>query len=183
MLFEPLAVEGAFRVTLDVHGDARGGFARTFCIDEFAAAGLDFTPVQCNLSRNPVQGTLRGMHFQLPPHEEAKLVHCVRGAIFDAIVDLRPGSANFGSAAWVDLTDANDTLLYIPAGCAHGFLTMRPDSEVFYYMGRRFAAGAGAGIRWDDPALGIPWPAAPIVISERDAGYPTLAQIDPVRRP
>ena len=179
MRFEQLAVEGAFRVTLDVHGDARGGFARTFCVDEFAATGIDFTPVQCNLSRNPTQGTLRGLHFQLPPHEEAKLVQCVRGAIFDAIVDLRPTSPSYRKSVWVELTDGNDTLLYIPPGCAHGFLTTRPECDVFYYMGSRFVAGAGAGIRWDDPALAIPWPSAPTVISERDAGYPTLAQIDP----
>lgn len=179
MRFEPLAVTGAFRVHLDMRGDARGGFARTFCVDEFHAAGVAFAPVQCNLSRNPVAGTLRGMHFQVAPHEEAKLVQCTRGAIFDAIVDLRVASPSFGTAAWSDLTEANDTLLYIPPGCAHGFLTTAPDSDVFYYMDSRFVAGAGAGVRWDDPALGIPWPGVPTVISERDAGYPLLAEIEP----
>lgn len=179
MRFEPLPVAGAYRVLLEVHGDARGGFARTFCVDDFAAAGIDFAPVQCNLSRNPTQGTLRGLHFQMPPHEEAKLVQCTRGAVFDVLVDLRPASASFGRAAWAELNETNDTLLYIPAGCAHGFLTTAPDSDVFYMMGSRFVAGAGAGLRWDDPALGIPWPAAPTLISERDAGYPTLADLDP----
>lgn len=176
MRFAPIGVAGAYRVLLDVHGDARGGFARTFCIDTFAAAGIDFAPVQCNLSRNPTAGTLRGLHFQVPPHEEAKLVHCTRGGIFDAVVDLRRASPTYGAAAWAELTDANDTLLYVPPGCAHGFLTTAPDSEVCYYMGSRFVAGAGAGIRWDDPALGIPWPAAPTLVSERDATYPTLAE-------
>ena len=177
MRFEPLAVAGAYRVLLDPHNDARGGFARTFCVDEFAAAGIDFAPVQCNLSRNPAKGTLRGMHFQTPPHTEAKMVQCVRGSIFDAIVDLRRESPSFGKAAWAELTAANDTLLYVPAGCAHGFLTTAPDSDVFYYMGSRFVPGADAGLRWDDPALGIPWPGTPSVISERDAGYPGLAEL------
>lgn len=174
MRFEPLPVQGACRVLLDMRVDDRGGFARTFCTDEFHAAGIAFSPVQCNLSRNPRAGTLRGLHFQVAPHEEAKLVQCTRGSVFDAIVDLRRDSPSFGKAAWADLTDANDTLLYVPAGCAHGFLTRAPDSEVFYYMGSRFVDGTGAGLRWDDPALGIPWPAAPAVMSRRDAGYPTL---------
>lgn len=178
MRFEPLAVEGAYRVLLDVHGDARGGFARTYCVDDFAAAGIAFAPVQCNLSRNPQSGTLRGLHFQQPPHEEAKLVQCVRGKIFDAIVDVRPASPTFGRAAWAELTETNDTLLYIPPGCAHGFLTTAAHSDVFYYMGSRFVPAAAAGIRWDDPALLIPWPAAPALISERDAGYPVLTGLD-----
>ena len=176
MRFDPLDVAGAYRVRLDVHGDARGSFARTFCIDAFAAAGIDFVPVQCNLSRNPARGTLRGLHFQRPPHAEAKLVQCLRGGIFDAVVDLRRDSPSFGRAAWADLTDA-DSLLYIPTGCAHGFLTTAPDTDVFYYMGSRCGAGAGAGLRWDDPALAIPWPAEPTIMSERDAGYPGLAEL------
>ena len=177
MRFEPLAIEGAYRVLLDVHTDDRGGFARTFCGDEFAVAGIDFAVAQCNISRNTAAGTLRGMHFQPPPFAEAKLVQCVQGAIFDAIVDLRRGSPSFGRAAWAELSAAGDTLLYIPEGCAHGFLTLAPDTHVFYYMGKRFVPGKGAGLRWDDPALAIPWPAAPALISERDATYPLFAEL------
>lgn len=179
MRFEPLAIQGAYRVLLDVHTDERGGFARTFCADEFAEAGIAFAPAQCNISRNPRAGTLRGMHFQPPPFAEAKLVQCVRGAIFDAIVDLRRASPSFGRAAWVELSDAGDSLLYIPEGCAHGFLTTAPDTHVLYYMGVAFVPGHAAGLRFGDAALGIPWPAAPTLISERDATYPLLADLPP----
>ncbi len=179
MRFEEASVAGAFIVHLEAHRDDRGSFARTYCGGEFQGAGIDFAPVQCNLSRNPRAGTLRGMHFQRPPHEEAKLVQCVKGRVFDAVVDLRRGSPSFGKASWTELSDANDRMFYIPPGCAHGFLTLEPHSDLIYYMGSSFVAGAGEGLRWDDPELGIPWPAAPDLISERDAGYPTLNALDP----
>lgn len=179
MRFEPLAIDGAYRVLLDVHSDDRGGFARTFCGGAFAAIGVDFAAAQCNISRNPAAGTLRGMHFQPPPFAEAKLVQCVHGALFDAIVDLRRASPRFGQAAWIELTEANDTMLYIPAGCAHGFLTLTQDTHVLYYIGARFVPGKGAGLRWNDPALAIPWPTAPTLMSERDATYPLFAELPP----
>lgn len=179
MRFEQLEIPGAFLVHLDVRQDDRGLFARTYCVDEFARAGIDFVPVQGNLSRNTAEGTLRGLHFQRPPHEEAKLVQCVAGSLFDAIVDLRRGSPTFGRSASVTLDADSGRLLYIPPGCAHGFLTTAPATDIIYAMGSRFVDGAGRGIRWDDPDLGIPWPSRPRVISDRDAGYPPLAEIDP----
>jgi dTDP-4-dehydrorhamnose 3,5-epimerase len=177
MRFENVPVDGAFVVHLDERRDERGSFARTYCVDEFTDAGIDFAPVQCNLSRNTAAGTLRGMHFQAPPHEEAKLVQCVQGALFDAIIDVRPGSPTFGRTASLTLDADDGRLLYIPPGCAHGFLTLAPDTAILYYMGSRFVAGADRGIRWDDPALAIPWPGAPAVISDRDASYPTFAEV------
>lgn len=178
MQFESTGIEGAFIVHLDVHKDERGEFARTYCVDEFAAVGINFVPVQCNISRNPARGTLRGMHFQRSPHEESKLVQCVSGEAFDAIVDLRRDSPTFGRSAVTELTDENDRLLYIPPGFAHGFLTTAPDTSILYYMGSRFVPRAGEGVRWNDPVLRIEWPADPAVISDRDASYPLLASID-----
>lgn len=177
MRFESVPVVGAYVVHLDERRDERGSFARTFCIDEFASAGIEFSPVQCNLSRNTAAGTLRGLHFQAPPHEEAKLVQCVSGALFDVVVDLRDGSPTFGSTASVVLDAADNRLFYIPPGCAHGFLTREPETTILYYMGSRFVPGADRGIRWDDPELAIPWPAPPAVISERDATYPLFADV------
>ncbi|WP_183097647.1 dTDP-4-dehydrorhamnose 3,5-epimerase family protein [Nocardioides pelophilus] len=179
MEFEPLDIPGAFVIHLDLLRDDRGVFARTYCADEFARAGIDFVPVQGNLSRNVAEGTLRGLHFQRPPHEEAKLVQCVAGALFDAIVDLRRDSPTFGRSASVTLDADSGRLLFIPPGCAHGFLTTEPGTDILYAMGSRFVDGAGRGIRWDDPALDIPWPGRPLVISDRDATYPLLAEIDP----
>lgn len=172
MRFEPTSVAGAFIVVLDGHGDERGRFARVFCGAEFADVGIDFTPVQVNLSRSPVTGTLRGMHRQAAPHEEAKLVHCVRGRIFDVAIDLRRDSPSFGRHVGVELAADADRLFYIPPGCAHGFLTREPDSDVVYYMGTAFVPGVGMGVRWNDPAFGISWPDVPSVVSDRDAHYP-----------
>lgn len=179
MRFEPVAVAGAYIVHLEPHADERGAFARTYCGAEFRGAGIEFAPVQCNLSRNPQPGTLRGMHFQRPPHEEPKLVQCVKGRVFDAIVDVRRTSPSFGKASWTELGDANDRMFYIPPGCAHGFLTLEPDSDLIYYMGSSFVGDAAEGVRWDDPELGIAWPAAPQLISARDASYPLLSSLNP----
>ena len=165
-------VTGAFVVELALHHDERGAFARTYCRKAFAEAGIDFVPLQCNISRNPRAGTLRGMHYQMAPHGEAKLVQCVRGRIFDVAVDLRSDSPSFGNWAGLELSADGDQLFYIPSGCAHGFLTLEPETDVLYYMGAPFVPGAGAGVRWDDPAFAVAWPAKPLVISERDATYP-----------
>jgi dTDP-4-dehydrorhamnose 3,5-epimerase len=169
--FHSTAIEGALLVELEILGDERGGFARTFCEEAFAAAGAPMRVVQANLSRNPAAGTLRGMHYQSPPHAEAKLVQCVRGRIFDAALDLRPQSATFGAAASAELGADGGRLFFIPAGCAHGFLTLEDDSDVLYLMGAAFAPQSARGVRWNDPAFAVPWPRAPAVISARDAGF------------
>lgn len=181
MRMVPTAIDGAFFVELDAHSDERGAFARTYCADAFRDFGIPFEPIQCNISRNPGRGTLRGLHLQRPPHEEAKLVQCVRGRVFDVAVDLRRSSTTFQAAVGVELAADGDRLFYIPEGCAHGFLTLEPDSDVFYYMGSPYVPGAATGVRWDDPAFGIAWPERPRLISDRDAGYPDfLAERDSV---
>jgi dTDP-4-dehydrorhamnose 3,5-epimerase len=173
----PLA--GAFVVSLDRHDDERGFFARSFCAREFAARGLDSLVAQCNVSWNRARHTLRGMHYQAAPHREAKLVRCVAGAIFDVIVDLRPGSPTVRRWTAVTLTAESRDALYVPADFAHGFLTLSDGSEVLYQMSTEHQSDAARGLRWNDPALGITWPHAPAVIGERDANYPYLEDIAP----
>lgn len=178
MKLVPTPLAGAFVVELQRLEDERGHFARTFDAELFAEHGLDGRVAQCNLSFNRVAGTLRGMHFQAPPHGEAKLVRVVRGAVFDAIVDLRPDSPTFCQWFGVELTDGNDRALFVPSGFAHGFQTLADDTEMLYQMSYPYVPGAGGGVRWDDPAFGIDWPAAPAggrVISARDAEYPDFA--------
>ena len=175
MRFVATAVAGAFIVERDVHTDERGSFERSFCEAEFADAGIAFRAVQMNLSRNASSGTLRGMHYQPAPHAEAKLVQCVRGRILDVALDLRPDSPTYLSHAEVELDAVGHRSLFIPEGVAHGFLTLVDDCDVLYHMGSTFVAGAGAGVRWDDPAFGITWPAPPRLISDRDATYPDFA--------
>ena len=174
MQLVPAGIAGAWFVKLSRHADDRGSFARTWCREIFRDAGIAFEPVQCNISHNPKRGTLRGLHYQRPPNGEAKLIQCVRGRIHDVAVDLRQGSPTFGRAAAAELSADGDTLLFIPEGCAHGFLTLEPDTDIFYYMGSAYVAGAEAGVRWNDPAFSIRWPEAPTLISERDAGYPNF---------
>jgi dTDP-4-dehydrorhamnose 3,5-epimerase len=166
----PLA--GAYVIELERHGDERGFFARTFCERELAAHGLPTHWPQCNLSRNARAGTLRGMHYNAAPHSEAKLVRCTRGAIFDAIIDLRATSATRDRWFGVELSDQEGNALYIPEGFAHGFVTLRDETDVFYHMGRFYEGGAARGLRWDDPRFGVVWPVRPTVLSERDRTYP-----------
>lgn len=175
MKLTPTPLEGAFVVELQRLEDERGHFARTFDAQAFSAAGVDARVVQCSLSSNRVAGTLRGMHFQRPPHGEGKLVRVVRGACFDAIVDLRPASPTFRRWFGLELTHDNDCALFVPEGFAHGFQSLVDDTELLYQMTTPFVPGSGTGVRWDDPAFGIEWPAAPAagrVIAERDAAYP-----------
>lgn len=172
MRFEPTAIPGAYRIELEPRGDERGAFARTFCEEEFAAHGLVTRFPQHNLSRNPRAGTLRGMHLQAAPHGEVKVVRCQSGALFDVAVDLRPDSPAYRRWVGVTLTAESGNAFYIPQGCAHGFLTLAPDTEVHYLMGAPFVASAGRGVRWDDPAFGIAWPSVPVLVSERDRTYP-----------
>ena len=174
MTFEPTAVAGAVVVVPEPVEDERGLFARTVDRDAFAAHGLPTDWVQCSTSYSRNAGTLRGMHLQVRPHEEAKLVRCVRGAVYDVAVDLRPESASFRAWAGVELTAENRRALHVPRGCAHGFLTLTDGSEVLYMMDAPYVPEAARGVRWDDPAFGIDWPAAvaPRLIAERDATYP-----------
>lgn len=178
MIIELLPLSPAALVRLDRREDQRGWFARTFCRDSFAAHGLHGDFPQHNSSFNTTHGTLRGLHFQRPPYEEVKLVSCSRGAIFDVIVDMRPGSPTYGQWHGAELSVDNGDALYVPAGFAHGFQTLSDDTEVRYLMGANFVENAAGGIRFDDPSLAIPWPLPVSIISERDASLPLLTVPD-----
>jgi dTDP-4-dehydrorhamnose 3,5-epimerase len=173
----PSDIEGAFVVQFDDHADERGHFARTYCEAAFADAGIDLRISQVNFSRNTMALTLRGLHYQAEPHEEPKMVQCVAGRIFDVAVDLRPHSPTFRQWAAVELAPDVNRAFYIPGGCAHGFLTLEAQSHITYLMGAPFVEGAGRGVRWDDPAFNIAWPAPPEVMSTRDANFPDFSDI------
>lgn len=175
MRFVATGIPGVTLIEAEPKEDERGFFARLYCPDEFAAAGIDFAPAQINLSRNRARGVLRGLHWMASPYAEAKVVRAVRGRIFDVAVDLRPDSPCFRRWTGAELDAASCRALYIPEGCAHGFLTLEPDSDVLYLMGRPYRPGFERGARWDDPAFGVAWPEAPAVIGERDASWPPLA--------
>jgi dTDP-4-dehydrorhamnose 3,5-epimerase len=172
MIFTETKLKGAFVIELEKLIDERGFFARTYCFREFEAHGLNPRVVQCNMSYNLKKGTLRGMHYQVPPFEEAKLVRCTRGAIHDIIVDIRPDSPTFKDYCSLQLTADNKLALYIPEGFAHGFLTIEDNTEIFYQMSEFYSPESARGFRWNDPAFAIPWPASIEVISERDRTYP-----------
>ena len=175
MIFRETTLPGAVVVEPQALEDERGFFARTWCEEEARAHGLDPRVVQCNVSFNHRAGTLRGLHWQAAPHAEAKLVRCTHGAIFDVIVDLRPGSPTFGRHVSVTLSRENRLMLYVPAGFAHGFQTLEDGSEVFYQMSAAFHGLSARGIVWDDPMLAIAWPpAAQRIVSERDRALPRL---------
>lgn len=174
MRLEPTGIDGIVLVHWIFSNDARGGFARTFCEAEFRDAGLPFRAVQANVSRNSARHTLRGMHFQIPPHGEPKIVSCTRGRVWDVAVDMREDSPTYRRWLGFELAPERDLAVHLPAGIAHGFITLEPDSELHYLMGAAFVPGAASGIRWDDPAIGIEWPAEPAVISDRDRLYPLL---------
>ncbi len=168
MRFEPTGLAGAWIVRTEPHADARGRFGRIYCQHEFEAQGLTRPLVQASLSFNRAKGTVRGLHFQWPPSREAKLIRCVRGGVFDAIVDLRPDSATFLRHLTVELTEDNQVSLYVPEGFAHGFQSLRDDSELLYQMTDFYAPGLSTGFRFDDPAFAVAWPGPVIEISERD---------------
>lgn len=172
MKFVPTPIAGVVRVEAQPHPDDRGLFARLHCPDEFAAAGIAFAPAQTSVSRNPRAFTLRGLHYQAAPHAETKLVRVTRGRVFDVAVDLRPDSATYRQWTAAELSADNLAALLIPEGVAHGFLTLEPDTDVFYQIAPAYRPGHDAGVRWNDPAFGIVWPATPTLISDRDAGYP-----------
>lgn len=168
MIFTETVLSGAFVVELDPMQDERGFFARSWCQQEFAAHGLNPNLVQCNISFNKKRGTLRGMHYQEKPHEEAKLVRCTRGAIYDVIIDLRPDSPTHRRWFGAELTADNYRMLYVPEGFAHGFQTLEDDSEVFYQMSVAHHPDAARGVRFDNPEFAIAWPIVDIIISPRD---------------
>jgi dTDP-4-dehydrorhamnose 3,5-epimerase len=166
-----LAVAGSFVVEPAHHEDERGSFARIFDADEFARAGLSRAVAQCSVAFNRAPWTLRGLHYQKPPHEEAKLVRCTRGAAFDVVVDLRAASPTHLHWDAVELTADNRLGLYVPEGCAHGYLTLEEATELAYQISHVYVPEAGRGVRWNDPLFAIEWPAAPRVISPRDSAY------------
>ncbi len=172
MKFTETPLLGAFIIDLEPHQDERGFFARTFCAREFAKHGLNSAVVQCNLSSNLKAGTLRGMHFQQPPGSEAKLVRCVRGAIHDVVVDLRPQSTTYRGQFTVELSMQNRRALFVPALFAHGFQTLTDDTEVEYQMSEAYAPETARGFRYDDPAFAIRWPLPISVISQQDLNWP-----------
>lgn len=180
MIFTGLPLPGAFRIDLDRREDDRGFFARLFCAREFAAHGLATVWVQANTSFSRAEGTLRGLHFQRPPMAEAKLVRCVRGAIFDVIVDLRAGSETFGRWTSLILDDESRAMVYVPPGFAHGFQTLAPDTELLYFHSEFHSPDHEGGLAHDDPRLGIPWPRAVTGLSPRDAGFPGLDRLEPM---
>jgi dTDP-4-dehydrorhamnose 3,5-epimerase len=172
MLFTETQLKGAYIIDPERLADERGFFARTWDRHEFEARGLNTNLAQCNISYNARRGTLRGMHYQIDPHAETKLVRCTTGAIYDVIIDLRPGSPTLQQWLAVELSAANRRMLYIPPGFAHGFQTLEDHSEVFYQMAEFYAPDYARGVRWNDPAFGIVWPEMPQAIAARDQAYP-----------
>lgn len=171
MKITPLKIQGAALVEIEPLGDERGFFARSFCRREFKDAGLDLNVVQSNLSQNVSKGTLRGLHYQAAPKPDPKLVSCIRGSIFDVVVDVREGSSTYCQWVGIELTADNAKALFVPPSCAHGFITLSDDTWVNYQMGEAYVAELARGVRWNDPAFAIDWPMAPLVLSERDAAY------------
>lgn len=172
MRFLETAVAGAYVVEIEPIEDPRGFFARQWCAEEFGRRGLAAGWAQANVSLNAAAGTLRGLHFQHAPWTEAKFVRCVRGALYDVVLDLRGNSPTRGRWAAAELSEENRRAMYVPPGCAHGFLTLRDQTEVFYLVSAAYQPGADAGVRWDDPAFGIVWPRPVVVISEKDRNRP-----------
>lgn len=175
MIFTETELPGAFLIEPERKEDMRGFFARIWCVEEFKKHGLNPQLVQCNISFNHKKGTLRGMHWQVPPHPEAKLVRCTMGALHDVIIDLRPASPTYRRHLGVELTAENRKMLFIPEGFAHGFQTLADNTEVFYQMSDFFAADCARGLRWNDPAFGIKWPPGERILNERDRSYPDFA--------
>lgn len=168
MIFTQTPIPGAFLIDLEKRGDDRGFFARMYCEKEFAAQGLVTHFVQVNNSLSATRGTLRGMHYQLPPKAETKLVRCVRGALWDAIVDLRPNSPTFGKSFGAELSAENRRMLYVPKGFAHGFVTLSDATEAIYLVDEFYGPEQERIARWNDPKYGIQWPIAPVVLSDKD---------------
>lgn len=176
MIVNSTPLSGAYTVELEKRGDERGFFARLFCEREFAQAGLETNFVQINNSLSAKRGTLRGLHYQLPPAAEVKLVRCIRGALWDAILDLRAGSQTFGKWFGAELTADNRRMMYVPRGFAHGFFTLSDDTEAVYLVSAFYSPENERGVRFDDPAHGIEWPSVPAEISDKDRNWPDLTE-------
>ncbi|MGO9599615.1 MAG: dTDP-4-dehydrorhamnose 3,5-epimerase [Isosphaeraceae bacterium] len=170
MRFTEASIPGAYLIDLEKRGDDRGFFARAFCEQEFASHQLVSQFVQVNNSLSAHKGTLRGMHYQLPPKAETKLVRCIRGSLYDLILDLRPGSPSFGRSFGAELSADNRRMMYVPKGFAHGFITLEENTEAFYFVDEFYAPDRERGLRWNDPAFQLSWPIAPVVLSDKDAG-------------
>lgn len=172
MKFSPTSLAGTFEVEIETVPDERGFFARSWCQMDFQNQGLNPKLVQCSISFNSRRGTLRGMHYQVPPFAEAKLVRCTKGSIYDVALDLRPSSPTSKQWTGAELSAEKRNMLYVPEGCAHGFLTLEDETEVFYQMSEFYHPEAARGVRWNDPQFKIAWPGEVLVISERDRTYP-----------
>ncbi|WP_226643259.1 dTDP-4-dehydrorhamnose 3,5-epimerase [Mesobacillus subterraneus] len=171
MKFIELDLAGAYLIEMDLIDDDRGFFARSFCSEEFELQGLSSKFVQCNISHNKVKGTLRGMHYQVNPYDEAKLVRCTHGALYDVIIDLRPESSTYKEWIAVELTCDNHRQLFIPEGFAHGYQTLVDNTQVFYQMSQYYHPSSARGIRWNDPAFNIEWPINHPIVNERDKSF------------
>lgn len=172
MKFVAALLSGAYIIEPEPIKDNRGFFSRTFCQKEFEQHGLEFHFVQCNISWNKEKGILRGMHYQLPPHAEVKVVRCTRGAIYDVIIDLRPDSPSYCKWVGVELSADNYRMLYVPENFAHGYQTLEPNTEVFYLVSEFYAPSSERGVRWNDPAFKINWPLPNSILSTKDKSYP-----------
>ena len=175
MLYHETGLDGAYVVEPQPHQDHRGFFGRLWCREEFAARGLETELAQANVGFSHRAGTLRGLHLQLAPHAEVKLVRCTRGAVFDVIVDLRPDSPTFCKWFGTELTESNHRMMYVPEGFATGYLTLRDDSEIYYYTSHAYHPASATGVRYDDPAFGIEWPGRIEVMSDQDRSWPDFA--------
>jgi dTDP-4-dehydrorhamnose 3,5-epimerase len=169
MIFSATPIPGTYLIDLEKRGDERGFFARAFCATEFIAHGLISQFVQANNSFSAREGTLRGMHYQLAPKAETKLIRCIQGALYDVVLDLRRGSATFGGSFGVELTAENRRMIYVPKGLAHGFITLTDETEAFYFVDEFYAPECERGVRWNDPRFNLSWPIAPAVLSDKDA--------------
>ena len=176
MIFTATSVEGAYIVDLEPRGDERGSLARAFCTEEFRAQGIDPTIAQMNLNHSLQGGTLRGLHFQRPPHAETKLVRCIRGSVFDVAADLRPESATYGEWVGIELSARNRRALVVPEGCAHGFQTLVDDTQLLYTASRAYAPDHEGGVHHADPFFAIEWPVAVTSVSAKDAGWPRFVE-------
>jgi dTDP-4-dehydrorhamnose 3,5-epimerase len=172
MFFSEIKLKGAYVIDIDKHVDQRGFFARTWCMNEFAEHNLNTTVVQTNIGFSPLKGTLRGLHYQKAPYEEAKLVRCTSGSLYDVILDLRKDSPTFGQWFGLELSSKNHKMLYVPEGFAHGYLTLEEDTELFYQTSQFYDRDSARGVRYNDPAFHIKWPISIQLISENDLNWP-----------